>query len=175
MRQVPNTDTVPASVNRFLLPKERQVISIRQHPAVLLRPIFFVLAGLALAGVLSSFVAHGNGTAILVIWILWGLLLLWLIVKVADWSVQYFVVTSERLMATQGLITRKVNLIPLSKVSDVEFRQTAAGRFLGYAEFEVLAAGMDNRMRNIRFVPYPDQLYLEVCGVLFKDKDEASD
>jgi len=170
---VPNTDTVPASLNRFLLPKERQVISVRQHPAVLIRPVFFVIVGLAVAGLLSSFVAHGNGIVILGIWILWALLLLWLVGKIAEWWVQYFVVTSERLMSTQGLITRKVNMIPLTKISDVEFRQNATGRFLGYAEFEVLAAGMDDRMRHITFIPYPNQLYLEVVGVLFKGKDDS--
>jgi uncharacterized membrane protein YdbT with pleckstrin-like domain len=172
---LPNTDTVPTALNKFLLPKERQVISVRQHPAVLVGSVFLVIAGLIVAGLLSSFVAHGNGTVILVIWLLWGLLLLWLVGKIAEWGVQYFVVTSERLMATQGLVTRRVNMIPLTKVSDVEFRQSTVGRLLGYAEFEVLAAGMDNRMRNIRFVPYPNQLYLEVCGVLFKGKDDDSE
>src|SRR4051795_5399060 len=84
MRLVPNTDTVPASVNRYLLPHERQVISVHQHPAVLIRPIFEVLAGLAIAGWLSNAVAHGNSTAILVIWLLWTLLLLRLLWKILD-------------------------------------------------------------------------------------------
>ena len=74
MRLVPNTDTVPASVNRFLLPHERQVITVHQHPAILIKPIFWVLIGLAVAGWLSGSIAHGNGTAILIIWILWGVL-----------------------------------------------------------------------------------------------------
>ena len=47
MRLVPNTDTVPASVNRYLLPHERQVITVHQHPAILIKPIFWVLIGLA--------------------------------------------------------------------------------------------------------------------------------
>jgi membrane protein YdbS with pleckstrin-like domain len=169
MRLVPNTDTVPASLNRYLLPKERQVISVRQHPAVLIGPVSLVIAGLIVAALLSNFVAQSNGTAILIIWLLWAVLLLWLVGKVADWSVQYFAVTSERLLATQGLVTRRVNMIPLNKVTDVEFRRTGIGRFLGYGEFEVLAPGMDGRMRHIKFLPYPEQLYLEVCGLLFKD------
>ena len=82
MRLVPNTDTVPASVNRYLLPHERQVITVHQHPAVLIRPIFEVLVGLAIAGWLSNALAHGNSTALLVIWILWALLLLRLLAKV---------------------------------------------------------------------------------------------
>src|SRR6266542_4184153 len=75
MRLVPNTDTVPASVNRYLLPHERQVITVHQLPAILIRPIFEVLIGLAIAGWLSNSIANGNGTAILVIWVLWGLVL----------------------------------------------------------------------------------------------------
>jgi hypothetical protein len=59
MRLVPNTDTVPAKVNRYLLPHERQVITVHQHPAVLIRPIFELLVGLAIAGWLTNAVAHG--------------------------------------------------------------------------------------------------------------------
>jgi hypothetical protein len=86
MRLVPNTDTVPASVNRYLLPHERQVITVHQHPAVLIRPIFELLVGLAIAGWLSNSVAHGNGTVILVIWILWAVLLLRLGSRSGEWS-----------------------------------------------------------------------------------------
>ena len=93
MRLAPNTDTVPASVNKYLLPHERQVISVHEHPAVLIGPIALVLLGLAIAGVLSL-AAHGNTTAILVIWVLWVVLLGWLGVKIWDWAVNYFVVTS---------------------------------------------------------------------------------
>ena len=101
MRLAPNTDTVPASVNRYLLPHERQVISVHQHPAVLIRPIFETLVGLAIAGWLSGSVAHGNNWVILVIWILWGLLLLRLLWKVLDWSLNYFVITSQRMLLAQ--------------------------------------------------------------------------
>ena len=111
MRLVPATDTVPASVNRYLLPHESQVISVHQHPAVLIGRTFLVLAGFVIASWLSISVAHGNGTALLIIWVLWGLLLAWLAVKVLD----------------------------------------------------------------IRFLPHPEQLYLEVCGLMFKDTDPSPD
>src|ERR1700744_3410135 len=117
MRLVPNTNTVPASVNKYLLPHERQVISVHQHPAVLIRPIFEVLVGLAIAGWLSNAVAHGNNTAILVIWLLWVLLLLRLLWKILDWSLNYFVITSQRLLLAQGFIFRKENMMPLAKVT----------------------------------------------------------
>lgn len=175
MRLVPNTDTVPASVNKYLLPHERQVITVHQHPAVLIRPIFEVLAGLAIAGWLSNSVAHGNGTVILVIWVLWGLLFLWLVGKVFEWSQNYFVVTSQRMLLAQGVITRKVNMLPLSKVTDMSFQRTAFGRIVGFGQFVVESAGQDQAMRIVDYLPYPEQLYLEVCGLIFKDKDDGSD
>jgi uncharacterized membrane protein YdbT with pleckstrin-like domain len=175
MRLVPNTDTVPASVGKYLLPHERQVITVHKHPAVLIRPIFEVLVGLAIAGWLSNSVAHGNGTVILVIWIAWALLVLRLAGKVLDWSVDYFVVTSQRFVLATGVITRKVNMMPLSKVTDMSFQRSTLGRILGYGEFILESAGQDQALRVVDHIPYPEQLYLEVCGLIFKDKDESDD
>ena len=175
MRLVPNTDTVPASVNRYLLPHERQVITVHQHPAILIKPIFWVLIGLALAGWLSNVIASGNGIVLLVIWILWGVLLLNLAVKVWEWAVTYFVVTSQRFVLTTGVITRNVNMMPLPKVTDMTFQRSAMGRLLGYGKFILESAGQDQALTNVDYLPYPEQLYLEVCGLIFKDQDEASD
>jgi uncharacterized membrane protein YdbT with pleckstrin-like domain len=175
MRLVPNTDTVPASVNRYLLPHERQVITVHQHPAILIRPIFEVLIGLAIAGWLSNSVAHGNGTVLLVIWILWGLVFLRLVVKVFEWVETYFVVTSQRFILATGIVTRKVNMMPLAKVTDMTFQRSAMGRILGYGEFILESAGQDQALTNVDHLPYPEQLYLEVCGLIFKDKEESPD
>ena len=175
MRLAPNTDTVPASVNKYLLPHERQVISVHQHPAVLIRPIFEVLLGLAIAGWLSNSAAHGNGTVILVIWVLWGLLLLRLVWKVIEWSLNYFVITSQRLLLSKGFPTRKVNMMPLAKVTDMTFQRSPMGRLLGFGEFILESAGQDQALTNVDYLPYPEQLYLEVCGLIFKDKEESPD
>src|SRR5580658_10311667 len=175
MRLVPNTDTVPTSVNKYLLPHERQVITVHQHPAVLIRPIFEVLVGLAIAGWLSNSVTHGNGTAILVIWILWVLVLVRLLVKVFEWTETYFVVTSQRMLLATGLVTKKVNMMPLTKVTDMSFQRSSLGRILGYGEFILESAGQDQALRIVDHLPYPEQLYLEVCGLIFKDKEESPD
>src|SRR5579862_2419007 len=66
--------------------------------------------------------AHGNNTVILVIWILWVLLPLRLLWKVFDWLTNYFVITSQRLLLTQGFLTRKVEMIPPAKVTDMGFQ-----------------------------------------------------
>ena len=175
MRLVPNTDTVPASVNRYLLPHERQVITVHQHPAVLIRPIFEVLIGLAIAGWLTVAFAKNNSVAVLVIWIIWGLLFLRLVIKVIEWGETYFVVTSQRFLLATGLVTRKVNMMPLAKVTDMTFQRSPMGRLLGFGEFILESAGQDPALTNVDYLPYPEQLYLEVCGLIFKDKDESPD
>jgi membrane protein YdbS with pleckstrin-like domain len=171
MRLAPTTDNVPASVNRYLLPHERQVITVHQHPAVLIRPIFFLLAGLALAGWVTYVIRH-NRDVLIGVWALWGLLLLWVIGKIVDWAVNYFVVTSQRMLLAQGVLVRKVNMMPLTKVTDMSFQRSPMGQLLGYGEFIVESAGQDQALSHVTYLPYPEQLYLEVCGLIFKDPED---
>jgi uncharacterized membrane protein YdbT with pleckstrin-like domain len=176
MRLVPGTDTVPSVVNRYLLPHEHQVITVRRHPAVLIKPIAVALTGLAIAAVISTTIAQHNGTAVAAVWIVWGVLLLWLVYKVVEWSVDYFIVTSRRMLLATGVFTRKVAMMPLVKVTDMSFQRSALGRLLGYGEFILESAGQDQALRVVDHLPYPEQLYLEVCGLIFPGmKDNADD
>jgi uncharacterized membrane protein YdbT with pleckstrin-like domain len=173
-RLIPN-ETVPASVYKHLLPHERQVITVRFHPAVLIRPVAEVLGGLALAGLLSTTVARGYGILMLIIWVAWLILVARLLYKVYCWLEDYFVVTSQRLLLATGVLTRNINMMPLSKVTDMSFKRSTMGRLLGYGEFIVESAGQDQALRRVDHLPYPEQLYLEVCGLIFKDKGDGDD
>jgi uncharacterized membrane protein YdbT with pleckstrin-like domain len=173
--RVAPTQTVPASVYRHLLPREDKVIAVRFHPAVLIGPAAVVLGGLAAAGLLSTTIARDNGTAMLVIWLVWAVLVLRLVVKFLNWFVDYFVITSKRLLSTTGLFTRTINMMPLTKVTDMRFERTATGRLLGYGKFIVESAGQEQALQTVNFLPYPEQLYLEVCGLIFKDKGDSDD
>jgi membrane protein YdbS with pleckstrin-like domain len=172
--RVAPTETVPAGVYRVLLPRERPSLTVRFHPAVLIRPLAEALGGLALAGLLSS-VARFNGTALLVIWLLWGILLLRLLFAIYEWLEDYFVVTPSRLMTVTGVIRKSVKMMPLTKVTDMRFERSPMGRLLGYGTFIVESAGQDQALRTIDRLPYPEQLYLEVCGLIFKDADKDDD
>jgi uncharacterized membrane protein YdbT with pleckstrin-like domain len=174
IRVVPN-ETVPATVYKHLLPHERQVITVRFHPAVLIRPVVEVLGGLAVAILVTMTVAHGNSIVILIIWLAWLVLAARFLINFFLWLESYFVVTTQRLLLVTGIFTRTVNMLPLVKVTDMSFRRSALGRLLGYGEFIVESAGLDQAMRRIDHLPYPEQLYLEVCGLLFKDKGDDGD
>lgn len=165
MRQPHSGSASPVAINKYLLPREVQVATVRQHPAVLIPASAQTLAGLLVAGILNATVLHG--TVGMVLWLLWLVLLLRLIWKVMNWSVDYFVVTSERLLLVWGFLTRQVNMMPLTKVTDMSFKRSFAGRLLGYGEFIVESAGQDQALRNVEYIPYPEQLYLLICGMLF--------
>ena len=163
----------PVVINKYLLPREVQVATVRQHPAVLIPASAQALCGLLVVGLLTATVVHGPVAGIL--WLLWGVLLLRLVWKAFNWSVDYFVVTSERLMLTRGFLTRRVNMMPLTKVTDMSFERSTLGRILGYGRFNLESAGQDQALKIVDYLPYPEQLYLEVCGLIFKDKEESPD
>jgi Bacterial PH domain len=174
MRQLTRGANGPAAVNRYLLPNEVQVITVRRHPAVLIGPSVLALAGLLAAGVLTATVLHGNQALVYAVWIGWLVLFGRMIWKAINWSVAFFVVTSHRILLASGVLTRKVAMMPLTKVTDMSFQRTFSGRLLGFGEFIVESAGQDQALRNIDHIPYPEQLYLEVCGMLFGSDDQAS-
>jgi uncharacterized membrane protein YdbT with pleckstrin-like domain len=165
MRQASSTG--PAAVSKYLLPREVQVATVRQHPAVLLAAGSQALAGLLVAGLLSLTLFKHNHLLLAIVWIAWAVLLLRLIWKAINWAVDYFVITSQRLMLTTGLLTRKVAMMPMSKVTDMSFRRSFGGRLLGYGELIVESAGQNQALDRVPYIPYPEQLYLLVCGILF--------
>ncbi|MBA9002078.1 MULTISPECIES: PH domain-containing protein [Thermomonospora] len=174
MRLVTPGDSAPASVNKYLLPHESQVITVRRHPAVLMLPVGLVLGGLILAAVLTNWVGAADRP---MNWIWWGWLLLlgWFVWRVAEWSVDYFVITNQRMILTTGLITRKVGMMPLAKVTDMSFERSIMGRLLGYGSFVLESAGQDQALRTVDYLPYPEQLYLEVCEMIFPNKNASAD
>ncbi len=175
MRLISPGATPPADVDKYLLPHEQQVITVRRHPAVLHRAHRLTAGGLIVAAVLSDTFLQHQSTLLLIVWLAWGLLLLRLIVAAFTWAVDYFVVTSHRIILTSGLVTRKVAMMPLAKVTDMTFQRSFLGRLLGYGTFILESAGQDQALSRVDYIPYPEQLYLEVCALLFPSKDPSDD
>jgi len=173
IRVVPN-ETVPASVYRVLLPHERRVISVRFHPAILIRPVAEALGGLALAGLLST-LFHLGSTLLLIIWLAWLILLFRLLFSIYKYLEDYFVVTSARLLLATGVFRKTVNMLPLTKVTELRFERSLTGRLFGFGTFIVDSAGNDHVLKTVNHLPYPEQLYLEVCGLIFKDPGSGDD
>lgn len=166
-------DQIPPVVKSALLPYERLVISVRQHPAVLFAPSLAAAGGLIAASVLSFLSLSGDALAIT--WSVWGLVVLYWLSWVARWPVSHFVVTSQRVLLVRGFLTRDIVTVPLSRAVELGLRRSFLGRVLGYGQFILYGAGVRQAIRNVNFVPYPEQIYLEVIGLIFRDPDPADD
>lgn len=169
MQLIPNTSTVPAAVNKYLLPHERQVITVHLHPAVLVGPVGVAVAGLV-AAVVSSSISAFSSAALLIIWLGWGLLLLYAIGKTLRWLGGYFAVTSQRLVLVTGFVTRDLISIPNAYVASMRFRRSFMGRVLGYGQF-IIEAQRTLPVWMINYIPYPEQLYLEVTALVYREPD----
>jgi uncharacterized membrane protein YdbT with pleckstrin-like domain len=161
-----------AQVEKYLLPNEDHVATVRRHPAVLIVPTAQAVIGLLAAFALTATLLRGRGVLIWIVWGLWGLVMLRLVWEIINWAVDYFVITSKRILLTSGVFTRSVAMMPLTKVTDMSFRRSFAGRLLGYGEFVVESAGQDQALRTIDHIPYPEELYQRVCEKIFPDSTE---
>jgi uncharacterized membrane protein YdbT with pleckstrin-like domain len=178
MRQVSPAVSVPASVSRYLLPHERSCITVRIHPAELAGPLILVSGGLVAAGELTRRSVRPK-----IVWGAYLCVLLYFLQRVAARQATYFTVTDNRMILVSGFVVRKVAMMPLARVTDMSFRRSALGRLLGYGEFIIESAGQEQALRAINFLPYPEQLYLQVCGLVFpgavaetqQDEDDLPD
>lgn len=161
MRPVNRTGMGPASVDRYLLPRERSGITVRMHPAVLAGPLIAIPGGLVAARKLASRSGRPD-----IVWGAYLLLLLDVSRRVAAWPATYFVVTNERMLLIRGSLFRTVAMMPLDKATGLTLQRTVLGRLLGYGSLSVVSPDQRRAFRKVRYLPYPEQLYLEVSGLL---------
>ena len=110
-------------------------------------------------------------------WATWIAVAAWAVWQVFEWRHTRVVVTSKRIMLFEGFITRRVSMMPLSKVTDMSYDLTVLGRILGYGHFVLESAGQDQALSSIDFVPDPDGHYQDIIGQIFglEDEDEPDD
>jgi hypothetical protein len=167
MRIAPSTDGAPARVSRFLAPHERLVLSVRQHPARIIPSLVTAIGGL-LAAIVISPVVKGNGALEAVIWLLVAILMAQLALTVLDWLSRYLVVTSSRLFIICGFLAPGITwTAPLARIQDIRLTRAGGNRLYGSGTLV-----MDSEHLAIDYVPYPEQVYLEILGLLF-GRDEG--
>ncbi|MFA1539453.1 PH domain-containing protein [Actinomadura monticuli] len=162
-------DNSSRTVDKYLMSYEGRVIAVRRHPAVLLPPVAAVVAGLVACASVSAV------TGIAWIWWLWLIAIAYLVWKVIAWSLEFFLVTEHRVMVIKGVLNRDVVMMPLAKVTDITLNRSMTGRVLGYGEFRTESAGQKQWLQSIPFMPYPEQLYLEVSSVIFGSTEASPD
>lgn len=157
-------------IERFLLPTERRVLGVRRHWCRLAEPAGSAFAGLITLLWLDQVLPTTLPLARDLLLAGWVALMARLTWRVMEWRADWFVVTDRRLLLRTGIITRRVAMMPLIKVTDMSYSRPPVGRILGYGEIVIESAGHDQALRKIRHLPRPDALYLEICELLFGPK-----
>ncbi len=134
---------------------------------MLVEPVATTVAGAVVIAWLVVQAGPAVGDGVLVLWWLWLILAARLVWKVFEWRNEWFVATDKRLLLLYGLITHKVAMMPLTKVTDMNYGRSLVGRVLGYGQFLLESAGQDQALRQIDWVARPDRTYRLLCDTLF--------
>jgi hypothetical protein len=162
-------------LERYVLRGEQVEVATRQHWAKMSEPVATVVVGFFVVAWTSSGLERAFGEFGLYLWWVWFGLIFRLIWKMLEWRNEWFVATDKRLLLTYGLFTHKVAMMPLGKVTDLNYGRSVTGRFLGYGTFTLESAGQDQALRQINWLPDPDQTYRRICDIIFGPQSYDSD
>jgi hypothetical protein len=68
-----------------------------------------------------------------------------------------FVLTNMRVFRVRGVVSQRLDTMPLRKVLDITVEKPLLGRVLDYGHFVFESAAQEQGLRDIRFVPRPYQ------------------
>ncbi|EFC81860.1 hypothetical protein CcI49_14460 [Frankia sp. CcI49] len=163
---------------RFLAANEQAIVRIRLHWVVLARVVLETVAVLVGVVALNIYAAaHGRGGGILITLLWWGALaavlrLLW---RMLTWYCTILLVTNSRFVKVSGIISLKVQSIPMSKITDLSYTLDPNGRVLGYGTFALETEGdHKSELEKLEYVPQPDQFYLLFCNSIFGGAPEPT-
>jgi len=159
----------PREIDEYLLPTERRVIRVRQHWAVMAKDLvqtgLFLLLLVVIQAYFPSSALIDNLTFYLAL-----AAVVRFTVKTILWWIERIVITDKRVMLARGLLTHKLAMMPLSKVTDLTFERTVAGRMLGYGTVIVESAGQNQAFEKIKYVPRPEEVYEAISEMIFGDR-----
>jgi len=153
-------------VEKYLLPDERWVVATRRHWAVLIEPTAKFLPVFLIGGWLLLFDPENRVTSSAGLLVLVGALIYYGL-RVAEWWMRHFIVSTRRVLLTSGVIARTVTLLPLRRITDLTWKETVPGQLLDYGTFRFESAGQQQALSEITFLPGADVLYRRVSGLLF--------
>jgi Bacterial PH domain len=159
-----------AELKKYLIAAETPVVVTRRHWASLIKPAGIGVLVLMLGLLLLDFGGDSQAASELGVAVTLAALG-WLAWTWGQWSHERFIITDRRVLLVYGLLTQRVGVMPLSKVTDLTYERTLGGRLLGYGAFVVESAGQHQAFNRIDYLPTPDKLYHDVSVLLFRDRN----
>lgn len=162
----------PREIDEYLLPTERRVIRVRQHWAVMINPLTQTALFL-LAVVIGQNLLPGNVVVDNIAFYLGLVAALRFTVLTILWWIERIVITDKRVMLAEGIITHKVGMMPLAKVTDLTFERSLGGRLFGYGTLVVESAGQIQALNRIEYMPNPEEIYEALSELVFGEKGKT--
>jgi uncharacterized membrane protein YdbT with pleckstrin-like domain len=162
----------PREVDEYLLPTERRVIRVRKHWAFMLKDLSLTSLVL-LALVLGERMLPDSIVIDNIAWYVALVVVLRFTVHTILWWIERIVITDKRVMLAEGIITHKVGMMPLSKVTDLTFERTLDGRMFGYGTIIVESAGQIQALNRIDYLPRPEEIYEALSELVFGEKGKT--
>ena len=148
---------------------EHVVVSTREHPKVLLLPVFALVLILAVAAFMQR-VGDGGAADVMhkVIWVLAAIAILWWVVRPAiRWATTTYTFTNRRFLKRSGLVAKEGRTIPLNRISGVDFEMGVIDRIFGCGTLVVSDASTDGRV-ELEDIPKVEQVQLKVAEELHR-------
>lgn len=120
--------------DELLSTNEHVVIHKHPHWKMLVLPVLVLLVTVGVAAYLASLVSDQSWHLIawIVLAVIAAVLVVWLtVVPLIRWRTTHFVVTTQRVLVREGVLSRSGIDIPLTRVNSVQFRHTFFQRLLG--------------------------------------------
>jgi uncharacterized membrane protein YdbT with pleckstrin-like domain len=141
---------------------ETVALDLRPHWWYFARNIF---TGIPLAILVIVVVANTSGDArkylgwfLALVVVAW---LGWLGIKLLQWTMTYFVVTSRRVIYRTGVISKRGVEIPLERINNINFHQRIIDRVIGAGDLDIESAGKDGQT-HFDFIRHPDGVQHEI-------------
>jgi membrane protein YdbS with pleckstrin-like domain len=168
-RVLPLEDEPTPLVARYLFPTERYRGEWKRHWIFLAVPILVGVLATFILGYLSGFLAGQQvGTLTTAAVVLWLAVMGWVAWRFLEWHFDRFILTNKRVMLVNGIITRRVAMMPLLRVTDMKYEQSPIARALNYGTFVLESAGQEQALREIKYLPNPNELYLRVVEEMYE-------
>ena len=140
---------------RLLSDNEELILDLRPHWITIVVPslitLLVVVLWIYLLGKTDGALSWGVTAAAIVV-------LVWFVARgFIDWATSHFVVTSDRLIHREGLVSKRSMEIPLEAINDVRFNQRILERIVGAGDLVIESAGtrgqeVFSNIRNPEFV-----------------------
>ncbi|GAB3704222.1 PH domain-containing protein [Mariniluteicoccus flavus] len=150
-------------VTRLLISDEGEIIidEVRRHWIALTLPV------LGLFGAMALFVAMAYAGGLWFVPCVLGLVLFtWCLWRIHSEHMDRFVVTNMRVFRVHGVFSQHMATMPLTRILDIAVDKPFIGRLLGYGHFVFESAAQDQGLRDIRYVPRPEERDLTIQRVI---------